>query len=40
MHSIKVMTKQTVESHQPICNVLAKHENVDKENIKLLLYRL
>ena len=39
-HSIKVLTKQTVESQQPICNTLSKHESVNKENIKLLLYRL
>ena len=39
-HSIKVLTQQTVESFQPICNVLIKNETVTKENITLLLYRL
>ena len=40
MHSIKVVTKQTVESGQPICATLSKHESIHKDNIKLLLYRL
>ena len=30
----------TVESSQPINSILAKHSTINKENIKLLMYRL
>ena len=36
----KSMTKKTVESSQPITNILGKHESVNDENVILLLYRL
>ena len=39
-YTAKVLTKQVVEAHQPISNILSKLESVTKENIMLLLYRL
>ena len=39
-HTAKVITVAAVESGQPICNILSKHESVNKENVLLLLYRL
>ena len=36
----KSITMKLVESSQPICNILSKHESVSKDNIMLLLTRL
>ena len=36
----KSLTLKLVESSQPICFILSKHESVNKENVTLLLYRL
>ena len=36
----KTLTAQTVEGHQPITFTLSKHGTVNKENVKLLLYRI
>ena len=38
-YTAKVLTKNTVESQQPILNTLSKYESVNKDNIKLLMYR-
>ena len=38
-YTCKVLTKQLVESQSPICMILAKQDTVNKENIKLLMYR-
>ena len=40
IYTAKVLTKQTVESQTPICMTLSKHDTVNKENIKLLMYRI
>jgi len=39
MYTVKVLTVQTVESHQPIMHTLSKYDTVNKENVRLLLYR-
>lgn len=36
----KSLTMKLVESFQPICYILGKHDSVDMENVTLLLYRL
>ena len=38
--SAKSLTMRLVESSQPICNLLSKHDAVEKENVILLLTRL
>ena len=38
--SAKSLTQRLVESAQPICNLLNKHDAVEKENVILLLTRL
>lgn len=40
IYTAKQFVKQTVESSQPINSILAKNESINKENIKLLMYRL
>ena len=40
IHSAKSLTVKLVESSQPICSILGKHDSVNKENVILLLTRL
>ena len=40
MFSAKSLTVKLVESSQPICQILGKHDSVTRENVILLLHRL
>mmetsp|Transcript_17924 Transcript_17924/g.22502 ORF Transcript_17924/g.22502 Transcript_17924/m.22502 type:complete len:116 (-) Transcript_17924:749-1096(-) len=40
IYTAKSMTIKLVESSQPICHILSKHDSVTKENVNFLLHRL
>ena len=39
VHTAKMLTCEMVEGQAPICYLVAKHDNVSKDNVKNLLHR-